>query len=1126
LIEFQVAHSLTRSLTHSHGNNMTTVKTVFQLPGGGSDIRRFSLPALTASGNLSSVVSSSLYEQLASFVSAAYGAHQRYVYRYRDDDNDVCSISNDAELQEALRIARSTGTLLKIQVELDSSAAAATTTATTATVAAAVEVEDGTVSDDGEDLETLSANEPSILIPADEYHAPQSQQSQQSLPPRSSSTSSSHLSDSDDFEKVDVESDDDDEAAALEWVRRSNEPAPAAAAAAPAAAVTAAASSSADAVAAPLHLSGVSIETVPTTGGDCWAAAVPIATLATPTPLHPATLTNADLNNGPLVPLVGSELFSGELKRDDDSLASSTASSSSSSSSSSATSSIDAAALASSTGNRFVDAMDAFARAMSSSSLASASSDVAAAAAAASAAAASADINQVADLVVRTLLGDAIASPAAESSTAAAAAAAAGATTTAADQLARDAQNATWVCPACTFINRQATIKCVMCRTPIPDQVVTLPADATPSAAAASGSASATPPPPYAMAPWAIDALLNVGSSCAAAASAASASSNAPCTATSSCPRQRLMDEINQLHSHQASEERCPPSSAPAAAAAAAAAAAPSSSGAAEPVHLGIICDGCRVSPIVGARYKCTTCHDYDLCSKCEAAGKTTLNHHITHIMIKVPTPPAPKKVTPPPAPAAPVHEQVSCDACGMAPIVGTRYKCGHPACPNFDLCERCEEAQHTPVGAARIGRVHKPDHPMIKLRKSVNTQYCSRLYNRVSRQVAATNANSSGSDDEQDRHHHHHRFGFPHVLRDWLHHGVPAWLGRRHHHHHHHQQPHPCGAQAAQRAAASSTPSVPVADQAVPPQPHHFHHHRHPRCGRGGWFGRSQLPSAKFEGDVTFSDGEKVTPGQQIRKVWSIRNDGSAAWPSGVRLVFVGGDVSFAHNLSASGDAVALPQVAPNSVIHVKLDLVAPDQAGVSRASFRLQTAEGQHFGPRVWIEVNVVEPVAPAAAAAAAAPAAAAPVPVAESAAPAVAVPSSVYPSFALVPSAPAQSAVAPTPASAANDLSVFDPLAQSLTEFKYEPAAAAPAPAVAALPPASAPLIAPTPTLAVPVASAVAAPYASVVPYQYSEQLSQLTLMGFTNQARNKEILEKHRGDINLAVNALLSDSFNLA
>jgi hypothetical protein len=36
-------------------------------------------------------------------------------------------------------------------------------------------------------------------------------------------------------------------------------------------------------------------------------------------------------------------------------------------------------------------------------------------------------------------------------------------------------------------------------------------------------------------------------------------------------------------------------------------------------LHQSVTCDGCGQSPIIGKRFKCLVCHDYDLCSNCEA---------------------------------------------------------------------------------------------------------------------------------------------------------------------------------------------------------------------------------------------------------------------------------------------------------------------------------------------------------------------------------------------------------------------------------------------------------------------------------------------------------------------------
>lgn len=47
-------------------------------------------------------------------------------------------------------------------------------------------------------------------------------------------------------------------------------------------------------------------------------------------------------------------------------------------------------------------------------------------------------------------------------------------------------------------------------------------------------------------------------------------------------------------------------------------------------------------------------------------------------------------KAKAPIVPKLKVHSGVSCDGCGMNPIIGSRFKCS--LCPNFDYCEKCEE--------------------------------------------------------------------------------------------------------------------------------------------------------------------------------------------------------------------------------------------------------------------------------------------------------------------------------------------------------------------------------------------------------------------------------------------------
>lgn len=49
-------------------------------------------------------------------------------------------------------------------------------------------------------------------------------------------------------------------------------------------------------------------------------------------------------------------------------------------------------------------------------------------------------------------------------------------------------------------------------------------------------------------------------------------------------------------------------------------------------IHFGVTCDNCENGPIIGFRYKCMECEDFDLCGTCE--GKMA---HNEHVMLRLP---------------------------------------------------------------------------------------------------------------------------------------------------------------------------------------------------------------------------------------------------------------------------------------------------------------------------------------------------------------------------------------------------------------------------------------------------------------------------------------------------------
>jgi hypothetical protein len=254
---------------------------------------------------------------------------------------------------------------------------------------------------------------------------------------------------------------------------------------------------------------------------------------------------------------------------------------------------------------------------------------------------------------------------------------------------------------------------------------------------------------------------------------------------------------------------------------------------------------------------------------------------------------------------------------------------------------------------------------------------------------------------------------------------------------------------------------------------------------------------------DVTLPDGARVRANASLTKVWRLQNSGSAPWPNGATLGFVGGS-------DFSAVPTAIPDgVEPGAVVDITLRCTAPARAGRYVGYWRLIDPRGAPFGERIWLDVDVVTessvdtPV---------------PVPV------------------------PAPAAVAEPQAASVDDADgdSWTALAAKLEESKHanerlqrmqrEAVAEAERKALAAQRDAEARALRLAAEKEAAAAAAIkaadeklAAQLAkdSAVERQYADKLRQLAAMGFTGE-RTKQLIVKHQGNVLAVVQELLEDN----
>ncbi|KAK3142293.1 hypothetical protein QOZ80_4BG0344740 [Eleusine coracana subsp. coracana] len=111
------------------------------------------------------------------------------------------------------------------------------------------------------------------------------------------------------------------------------------------------------------------------------------------------------------------------------------------------------------------------------------------------------------------------------------------------------------------------------------------------------------------------------------------------------------------------------------------------------------------------------------------------------------------------------------------------------------------------------------------------------------------------------------------------------------------------------------------------------------------------------FISDITIPDGTSMGPSNLFTKIWRLRNSGCAVWPFGTQVIWVGGDQFGVQNsvkLEISMDGVAGGQE-----VDVAVDFLAPAKPGRYKSYWRLALPSGKKFGQRIWVHIQVEEPI-----------------------------------------------------------------------------------------------------------------------------------------------------------------------
>ncbi|MEK6221634.1 MAG: NBR1-Ig-like domain-containing protein [Chloroflexota bacterium] len=103
------------------------------------------------------------------------------------------------------------------------------------------------------------------------------------------------------------------------------------------------------------------------------------------------------------------------------------------------------------------------------------------------------------------------------------------------------------------------------------------------------------------------------------------------------------------------------------------------------------------------------------------------------------------------------------------------------------------------------------------------------------------------------------------------------------------------------------------------------------------------------FDRDVTVPDLSEFAPGAPIDKVWGVTNSGSCNWDAGFVVRLISGDA-----MGADAEQALFP-ARSGSQAELRINFVAPDDAGTYQSSWQAYGPNGEPFGDLFFIVIKV---------------------------------------------------------------------------------------------------------------------------------------------------------------------------